>query len=97
MTCYFEPDGRLSKINTENKEIVFSDNHQNISEFLADGSLKTTKYFQDSCIVSIESPSSERKVWYDKNGNVNSYHDDEKSLYFNELGMLTDYLLKIKD
>ncbi len=101
-TAFFNPDGSLKKVKTENKEITFEDrNSQKIVEDFGEGRTKTTQYYEDGdgC-VELKSNDNVKEVWFNKDMRPQSFsltELDEKgeevkysSLHFNDNGMLED-------
>ena len=97
--AYFEPDGRLAKLELSNKVIKFSDDAQKVQEKLDDGKTKTTTLYDDGDKnVRFEDGNVYKEVRFSKFGKPTSYHEgvinsdcedeNDLALYFNKLGML---------
>ena len=101
-TAFFNPDGSLKKVKTENKEISFDkSNSQEIIEDLGEGKTKTTKYYRNGDgFVELKSKDSTKSVWFNKDMRPESFflstldeqgnETNSSSLYFNEKGMLEE-------
>ena len=99
LKAYFEPDGKLSKIDIENKTIEFRDKNQKIIETIDENTKKTTKYYDGGDYsVTYESGKIRKLADYDKYGNI-QYYDEAinsednkcsggKTYSFNSMGML---------
>lgn len=96
--AYFEPDGRLSKIDIENKTIEFKDKNQTIIETIDENTKKTTKYYDDGDYsVICENGDNHMLANFDKDGNIQYYDESTnsednkcsgKTYNFNSMGML---------
>lgn len=96
--AYFEPDGRLSKIDIENKTIEFKDKNQTIIESIDENTKKTTKYYDDGDYsVICENGDNHMLANFDKDGNIQYYDESTnsednkcsgKTYNFNSMGML---------